>query len=108
MPKKDKRQKTVPVGPPEFTKSGTTAPVQQGPAEKRPLIQGRTFRAYVGIAIIVVDLAIFFVDHVLQDQAYELLEIGGHALFIGVGLLLIDPKLFTQFKDAVGSKLSKK
>jgi len=95
MPKKDKQQKTVSVG-------------NDSKEPKRPLIQGRTFRAYVGIAIIVVDLAIFFVDHVLQDQAYELLEIGGHALFIGVGLLLIDPKLFTQFKDAVGSKLSKK
>jgi len=96
MPKKDKQQKTVSVGADDYQEL------------KKPLIKGRTLRAYVGIAIIVVDLVIFFVDHVLQDQAYELLEIGGHALFIGVGLLLIDPKLFTQFKDAVGSKLSKK
>ncbi len=73
----------------------------------KPTGKGRVFRAYVGIAIILVDLAIFFVDHVLQGQEYELLEIGGHALFIGVGLLLIDPKLFTEFAKAVGSKLKK-
>ena len=77
---------------------------EQGETKKS---KGRVFRAYVGIAIILVDLAIFFVDHVLQGQEYELLEIGGHALFIGVGLLLIDPKLFTEFAKSVGSKFGK-
>jgi len=95
--KKSKQAKQQPV----------TVPVNQ-PVEKKPFIRGRTLRAYVGFAIIAIDVAIFLVDHLVRARAYELLEITGHVLFIGVGFLLIDPKLFTQFFNAVGSRFSKK
>ena len=77
------------------------------PEQKKPFIKGRTFRAYIGFAIIIVDLAVFFDEHILKGQDYELMQLAGHALFIGLGLLLIDRKLFSEFLAAVSNKFKK-
>ncbi len=49
----------------------------------------------------------FFDEHILKGQDYELMQLAGHALFIGLGLLLIDRKLFSEFLAAVSNKFKK-
>ena len=75
---------------------------------KKPFIRGRTFRAYVGFLVIALSLAIIAWDHFYLRREFEALEITGHLLLIGVGFLLIDKKLFTEFKAVVLSRIGKK
>lgn len=108
--KKQKKKKQQP--PPR------TIPVEMPVAElyvppepeedKAPLIKGRTLRAWVGLGIIVVVAGVFVWDHVVLRRSFEALEITGQALLFGVGFLLIDKKLFAEFKGALLSRLGKK
>jgi hypothetical protein len=65
------------------------------------MMSTRVVRAWIGLFVIVTDLAIFFIDHVLQDQQYELMELAAHGAFLVLGLLLIDPKLAKPVMDRI-------
>lgn len=70
--------------------------------------KGRIFRAYVGFAVIGVSLIVFGIDHLFYKKPFALIELSGHALFMGLGLLLIDINIFKEFvkgvKDLIGRK----
>lgn len=62
-------------------------------------IQGRVFRAWVGTAAIVLDLVVLGVDHLLRSVVWTYEEVAGHVAVALLGLLLIDPKLASQYVD---------
>ena len=107
--KRAKRQEanTIPVGQAEPAPN-PVAEVEPAEPTKKPFIQGRTLRAYVGFGMILLVCAVFGWDHFVLRRSFEALEITGQALLIGVGLLLIDKKLYKEFKGAVLSRIGKK
>ncbi len=58
---------------------------------------GRTFRAIVGVVVILADLAVFVSEHIFHEGSWEMMQLAGHALFLFLGLLLIDATMAKQF-----------
>jgi hypothetical protein len=65
----------------------------------------RHFRAYLGVLVIIVDLVVFFVDKIIQNEPFSWVGMAVYALFFLGGFALIDKDAALDIIESVVDKL---